>query len=429
MQQKDGRMYTVSDDEIDLSRFWVIFRRRWKMIVGVSLLACVVAYIGSGFLKKRYAVSSIISLGRIEGGIDGKYLSLATVSDVQQAIQSPSTINGICKTMNLELKDFAASIRDGIAIEGKDGGEKAVLVYKTSEPEKGISILEQLITETKRAYNSRAEIMLASKDMEIKKLNKSLTEQKSRKEIILLEINQLESQVLRYEKKYQVDINVQTNELENIRSQRTYFQVQEKNLIENRNKLMAFGRELEDKFRKPLPKKPEKNIAEKNDTISGFIQDTTQLQIMNLLTLNYQREKNLDEEILRIRERIYDLDLREKNLKESLKDRESIHNYEMKELKINQDKLLLRRDKEIPASIEYIQNEIAKQKTQKALIEPLQVINRPDYLDIPIGTRRLTYVMIAGVMSLILTFGIFCVSDFKQEGNVAFDNVITHNVA
>ncbi len=399
MGNRENQLY---EEEINLYEYWLVIRKHLVLIFSLVLVSMVGVVLWTQTFKKSYAVTTAISLGRIE--IDGKVSPVTNLADIQQILNSGSFINHIVSSLKLEEKQYLSSLRDGVEAQAKDNTENVLFTYQTSEPKVGIKIMEKLTEQLQKTYNHRVEFYRKKKDMEIKKLCEKIVGLEAVRDRVNLDIEQGKKDIEKNNNSMQITTNINHNNIQGFTMQVNYLKERINALNVDKKKVLDQCADLE--------KKLDSNVNPANfssspksgpdTTLSGVLQASYQFQLLNLLTSNYARVQALTKEVDAAQTRILTLNLQLNNLKEALK-QATLDNTKANvgiELKIQG--LETKKNKEIFSEIQQVKNEEAALKSQQEMIEGITVISTPDYLNIPLKSKRSTYLGLALFASLAL---------------------------
>jgi DNA repair exonuclease SbcCD ATPase subunit len=389
------------EDEIDLYPYFLAIRKRWKMIFILVLIAVLGAYIATGYLPKVYRVNALISLGRVELG--DRIQPVATIDDINQFISSGNLLKKIAAACKLDADRVGSTLEKGLSAEAKANSEYVFLKYDTAQPEQGLTILNALITEIQKKYNPRTENYRLAKDSEIDRLQEEIVNIQSQQNIIELTNKQITKKI---EQKNKIaEINKQTLE-----TQKAAILTQIRNCEDKIQILEETQSELAQVTTAPSSYKPAAMEGETNNAKADKIDNLITALLVanniqqNIAAMNQSRQKRLE----------YDLAIRDarkeiEQLKSELAkiDGQIIASAmqtatEIDELETMIEKNELEMKKNIPAKIATVKHNMQRLKIQKSMIEGIEVIAEPDYLNDPIQSKRKMIMVISAFMAIFV---------------------------
>ncbi|MCD6130020.1 MAG: hypothetical protein J7J10_03620 [Deltaproteobacteria bacterium] len=136
------------DDEIDLYEYYkVVAKRKWLILI-ITVLCAVAAFLISSFLPKVYKVSCVVRLGVWNILPDGKVLYIDTPQNVVGMVKNDVFSSKIMETFQLKAPPkFKAEIEKGTQLIN--------ISYETDKPEEGKAIVDKLIDLIKNRYGNR----------------------------------------------------------------------------------------------------------------------------------------------------------------------------------------------------------------------------------------------------------------------------------
>jgi capsular polysaccharide biosynthesis protein len=393
------------EEEVDLFEYWLAIRKHWILIVFLALAATAGVLFWTYNDQKSYAVTTTISLGRIE--IDGKVTPVTNIADIQQILNSGNFINHIMNSLKLDEKRFLSSLRDGIEAQAKDNTENVLVTYKTAQPQIGIKIMEKLTEQLQKTYNPRVESYRKTKETEIQQLKEKINGVATKRFQGTLDIKQLQGDLDKNTKTLEIKTNIKNNEIKGLTAQIAYNKDRIKALSTEREKILKQCTDLEIKMSlspdegiTTQPRKPDQDT-----TVSGALQTNNQQQTLGLLASNYARAQTADGEIDTLQNRMLSMNVQINNAKEALNQLAMENTMANESIKLKIQRLESKQTKELEAQIREIQNDITVLEIHKGQIEGIKVIAPPDFLNVPLKSKRSMYAAGAGLAALAL--GVF----------------------
>jgi hypothetical protein len=389
----------INDDEIDLSVYWQAIVRRWKLISVLVLASIVVASIAVQYLPKIYRINAIISLGRV----DGK--PLANLDDISQMMSSGNLVKKVTTTLHLDERVVGTALESGISAQSKKDSEYVFLEYDTADPNMGIQILDQLISEIQKAYHSRTENYRKSKEAAIDRLKEEITAFEYQKGKAEIKINQLKTQVS--QRKQLALINDQTLKKQKvgIADQIKNYQQRIAAITDAKNQLNSLSSTLEQNTQDLLKGKTVFAQTTTGEGVLASLLFSNNLQ-QNITAMNQNKGQlaDYDMAINDARKAMDNLTVEQAIVDGAIKKIQLQAEMEIDKLKSSITETELEIKKSLPSEIGKIKNDIQGLEAAKAMIEDITVIAQPDYLNKPVKPKK--RMIVTGSAGLALFFGL-----------------------
>ncbi|MFA5865488.1 MAG: Wzz/FepE/Etk N-terminal domain-containing protein [Phycisphaerae bacterium] len=401
MRERENQFH---EDEIDLYRYWMIIRKRWKLIFVLFLVSVASSVAVSFYLPKIYRVTATINMGRIEVG--DRTVPVINFADIQQIVSSESLLKKILSSLPVDASKKTSDLAFRISVENNTNSENVLLKLDTSDPERGKKVLTRIISEIQEKYNHRAENYRQLKDAEINKLKETINKIQFQDDKIDLSIQRRTQEIEKKEKTAQIDINLLNNEKDNITNQIKYLKEQNKSIEVSRDKLLQILPNMEQNTRQLLKEKNElaKSIN-KEGIMTSILYASNLQQSINFLTLDYERLKEYEVEINKNKAQAEKLSTQLKNQDEKLKNLLLIRDSDIKSIRRTLQELKGQKEKEIQSEIGKVNTDIAGLQARKNMIEDIEIFSPPDYFATPVKSNNKLMVIGAGLISIFV--GIF----------------------
>ncbi len=393
--------YQSYEDEIDLYRFWQAVRKRYKLILALFLLMVIGAKIyTTHFMAKIYQITATIKLGRVDAG-DGRLAYSATLDDIQQIVSTGSFTKKIVSALNLDELRYTSSINNGISIQANKNSELINIVYETSEPERGVQILDKLIDEIQAIYAPRAENKRKALDAEIQKSLGNITLLENKIQGIKLDIENQNEAIRKKQEIIKSDSNLAKQEQLNFQRGIDRLKKRAVMLNESKSKLLQTLATLEANTRDLLKEKSDmaKNPG-KEGVLSSILLTNNLQQNLSMISQTYEQLKNYEIELDKTQELMDQYQGQKDALDETIIKQTATSEIELIGLRQGIQKLKLQQENDIPAEIKKINKEIDKLRTQQELVEGIVVIAEPDYVKKAIKPKKTMIVVISGFVAL-----------------------------
>ncbi len=147
-QQSEEKNYPSYEDEINLYEYYkVVAKRKWLILI-ITVLCAVAAFLISSFLPKVYKVSCVVQPGVWNILSDGKISYTDTPQNVAGMVKNDVFSSKIMETFQLKAPPkFKAEIGKGTNL--------VKISYETDKPEEGKAIVDKLIDLIKNRYGNR----------------------------------------------------------------------------------------------------------------------------------------------------------------------------------------------------------------------------------------------------------------------------------
>jgi hypothetical protein len=410
-----GQPIQSSEEAIDLYPYWVAVKKRWRSITLFFIITVAITTAITFLMPKVYRVNAIISLGRI--GEKDRIGQVANLADIQQIISSGNFTKKIVSSLKMNSDTDIKNITNNLTMESKPDSENVVIKYETAKPDQGIKIIQQVIDEITQKYNHRVNIHQKSKEAEIEKLAETLKTTAFNAEKIDLEISDANNEIQKLTKIFQVNLAVKTNEKASVSEQINRLKERIKTTTVTHDKLVEMSAVLENKMKEPAPEKTkDPGQDQKEKALSSIIlSNNQQQQNINLLNVNYDRIKEYEVQINEWQDQTDKLSTKLITLEEQLKGITIESDFSINTAKAKIQNLKLQKEKALPIEIGKINDEIALMRAQKEMIEGIQVIAPPDYLNIPIKPQKRVIVMGAGGLAILIGLFLSLFLEWLQE--------------
>ena len=138
------------DDIMSVPEIFIVLKKRWKLIVLISLAAALLTGLISYFvLKPVYQVSTqlLVNQKNSENRFDASMLqsNVDLINTYGMIIKSPAILEEVIK--NLELKESVEQLNEKITITSKENSQVFYVTVEDGEPEKAV-VIANSVTET-----------------------------------------------------------------------------------------------------------------------------------------------------------------------------------------------------------------------------------------------------------------------------------------
>ncbi|NLE30313.1 MAG: hypothetical protein GX629_11660, partial [Phycisphaerae bacterium] len=181
------------EDEIDLYPYWMAIKKRWLMIVFLTLAGVAGGYIATRYMTRIYRANALISLGRIESG--GRVATVASLADINQMIESGSLQKKIAESFKAKYPQETISgsaLRNNLSAQASDKSEYIALKFDFANPELGVRVLNKFIQELQNTFDRRTENARKSVAAEIARKKNEIGNIEFQKGKLELKLKQLE---------------------------------------------------------------------------------------------------------------------------------------------------------------------------------------------------------------------------------------------
>ncbi len=411
------------EEEIDLYYYWLIIKKRWKLIFCLFL----VSVLGSGlwgyfFIPKFFHVTASINLGRIQ--IDGKVFPVASLADIQQLINTGSFIKKILSGLKLDETKYGPRLAGNLAFESKEGSESVVIKYDTPEPELGKIIVQKMISEIQDTFNPRAASYRKSKEAEMEKVKGMADTLEYRQANTKFDIQKMIQEIEKKEKITQIKINIEKLEKANLADRIRSLTMQKKNMIEMKERLAAISSTFEN-HTKTLLNQGKPDLARNpgnNDWTAAFLFANSLQQSLGYLSLNYDRIRQCEWAIGKDQEKIDTLNLKMKKRDDAIQTLTVTEKANLQNIRIAIEQLKLQRDQEIPSEIRKIKNEVETLAAEKERIKGIEVVAPPDFFKSYITSNRRILAFGSGIVSILVGVFLVVFLEWEQKYSLSFSN-------
>jgi capsular polysaccharide biosynthesis protein len=231
-------LYT-QDDEIDLYELLAVMKKRYRLILGILLIAIVVTGIVSFVLPPIYKISASIAPGWLELKDDGKIIPLDSAKNIESSIKKGSHTDKIIETLKLPPEEYS-EIAFNTTLE--KGSDVIHVYYETKNPEEGIGIVNELLNNIQDYYRMRIETREKKIDKSIQLLqNDILMKENQKARIINRKKTILSNMQLNKDK-----MRLLNNTEESLRKQISEVDANTKEIMQQRTDLLKQGKDVKD---------------------------------------------------------------------------------------------------------------------------------------------------------------------------------------
>ncbi len=401
------------EDEIDLYPYWLAIKKRWLMIVFLTLAGVAGAYIATRYMPRIYRANALISLGRIESG--GRVSTVANLADINQMIESGSLQKKIAESFKAKYPQETISgsaLRNNLSAQASDKSEYIALKFDFANPELGVQVLNKFIQELQKTFDRRTENARKSVAAEIARKKNEIGNIEFQKGKLELKLKQLEIEIQRKKELTRSAVAVLTNQKAALADQIKNYEQRIGTLAEAKNQLNALTASLEANTNELVKGKSELTQASTGEGLLASVLFSNNLQ-QNIYSLSLNKQKINEYDMLAndARKEINLLKIELALTEGKIKETTLLNETEIDKFKAMMDENKLELEKSLPAEIEKVQNDIQVLEARKDMIEGIEVIAEADYLGQAIKPK--TMMIVAGGGFIAFLFSIF-LAFFRQ---------------
>ena len=406
----------LREDEIDPYRYVLAIRKHWVLILVLFAIGLGAGYLTARYLPKTYRVTTLIDLGQIIGQDPERIGPVASLTDIQQMIDTSGFIREILEALHLPEVPYARQITSGLSVRRDANAANLVLTLDTLEPKLGKKVIAHLSKILCRTFNYRTEAHRKAWSSEIGKLQGEIGVLEAKQAMAEFDIQKFKQAIENQKKTGEASVNMLQHESQGLKARVKELKTRISTVGLSRDQLKDMAIPLKSNAQNLLTGKGQlAQIGEKEGSLAMMLLANQIQQNLNLLLDDFDRIKRTEIEISTFQEQMAEMTARTATLEEQSKETALKSELEIQRLTNEMQSREVEKNKNLPAEIAKVKSEIDGREAQKAMIEDIKVVVPPDFMQQPVKPNRGLLVSVSGVVSLML--GVFLVFGLEWRKN------------